>query len=78
MEKEKSKNKQYSLKAMQGLMKQNLDGSPIHELKDIEVCESEIESWYEWDTFNPCFVSGFTKDEALKRLSALKALRPKT
>jgi hypothetical protein len=71
--------KQYSLEQIRKHHLSILQGEQTakREYCDPEVYEDWIESWYEWDTFNPYLVMGdLDKDQSERKLKELRSLKP--
>ncbi len=71
--------KQYSYKRIQkhveNVLKHRLNGSPFPEFRNIEDCKTEIESWYEWGSFNNFLIRGLDQEDAQAKLEKLKNLK---
>jgi len=66
--------KQYSLKRIRHHFRTGLNGTPFPEYRNIEDCKAEIESWYEWDSFNNFLIRGFSQGDAQAKLEKLKVI----
>ena len=67
--------KQYSLKRIRQHFRAALNGTPFPEYRNLEDCKAEIESWYEWDSFNHFLIRGLSQEDAKTKLEKLKNLK---
>lgn len=72
--------KQFSLHKIRQYHLSILDGEPKFrkEFYGVEEYKSHIESWYEWESFNPYLIMGdLDKEQSERKLEELRVQRPK-